>query len=168
MLYIFDLDNTLVFTDTLNNIGYNQALQNMKLSPIIDKKRITRKDLDKYSIDEKTKQKIIQFKLDYFLSHLFKTELNRLLYRVVISSAVKKVLWTKAEPKRVIAILKYYKIERCFSKIYFFKKENIQKELVIICQENNQKTVRDIIVFEDDSWILHQLALLKIRYVICK
>ncbi len=45
MLYIFDLDNTLIFTDDLNNLAYQNALMEYQLPIIESSKRITRKDI---------------------------------------------------------------------------------------------------------------------------
>lgn len=66
--YVFDLDNTLIYTDSLNNDSYNYALSLQGLAPINDCKRITRDIVfKKYpNLNNVQKNKIIELKQEYF------------------------------------------------------------------------------------------------------
>jgi len=64
MRHVFDLDNTLIYTDSLNNDSYNYALKKLGLATINDCKRITRDViLSKYpEINSFQKNEIIELK----------------------------------------------------------------------------------------------------------
>ena len=65
--YVFDLDNTLVFTDALNNEAYNFILKKFGLSEIQNVERITREVVfQKYPEVEKWKDEIIVLKQKFF------------------------------------------------------------------------------------------------------
>lgn len=81
--HIFDLDNTLVYTNEANNDAYNMALIQFGMKPIEGVERITREivfekysnltDLQRYQIVKKSKnyfrwKKHIQIKTCYGLS----------------------------------------------------------------------------------------------------
>jgi len=76
--YIFDLDNTLVYTDSLNNDSYNYALKKLGLASINDCKRITRDViLSKYpELNSFQKNEIIELKQKYFMNNLKRTSPN--------------------------------------------------------------------------------------------
>ena len=72
--YVFDLDNTLVFTDALNNEAYNFVLKKFGLSEIRNVERITREVVfQKYPEVEKWKDEIIALKQNFFLNNLERT-----------------------------------------------------------------------------------------------
>lgn len=65
--YVFDLDNTLVFTDVLNNEAYNFVLKKFGLSEIRYVDRITREIIfQKYPCIEKLKDEITALKQFFF------------------------------------------------------------------------------------------------------
>ena len=114
--YVFDLDNTLVFTDALNNEAYNFVLKKFGLSEIRNVERITREVVfQKYPEVEKWKDEIIALKQNFFLNNLERTfPARELLIKLKNSEKCRNILWTSAEETRVIAILEYYKIAEEF------------------------------------------------------
>lgn len=150
MKYIFDLDETLIQSTTLNNDAYNYALEKFGYSRINTSERITREELN--FIPEELLRKIIKEKQKYFTSEW-------LPYRIIINKElVKKLkeygrkncyLWTKANKDRVKSILSCCKLERLFNKIIFDNKTAFQTSIsklnvathsdVFIIYENNKK-----------------------------
>ena len=150
MKYIFDLDETLIQSTTLNNDAYNYALEKFGYPRINTSERITREELN--FIPEELLRKIIKEKQKYFTSEW-------LPYRIIINKElVKKLkeyerencyLWTKANKDRVKSILSCCKLERLFNKIIFDNKTAFQTSIsklnvathsdVFIIYENNKK-----------------------------
>lgn len=120
MKYIFDLDETLIQSTTLNNDAYNYALEKFGYPRINTSERITREKLN--FIPEELLRKIIKEKQKYFTSEW-------LPYRIIINKElVKKLkeygrkncyLWTKASKNRVKSILRYCCLDNLFNKIIF-------------------------------------------------
>lgn len=77
MKYIFDLDDTLIYSTALNNDAYNYALEKFGYPRINTSKRLTREKL-KFISSEKLK-KIIEEKQKYFTGEW-------LSYRVILNS----------------------------------------------------------------------------------
>ena len=67
MKYIFDLDETLIQSTTLNNDAYNYALEKFGYPRINTSERITREELN--FIPEELLRKIIKEKQKYFSSY---------------------------------------------------------------------------------------------------
>lgn len=134
--YVFDLDNTLVFTDALNNEAYNFVLKKFGLSEIRNVERITREVVfQKYPEVEKWKDEIIALKQNFFLNNLERTfPARELLIKLKNSEKCRNILWTSAEETRVIAILEYYKIAEKFRDIVFSKKADVEKDIKKICR----------------------------------
>ncbi len=150
MKYIFDLDETLIQSTTLNNDAYNYALEKFGYPRINTSERITREELN--FIPEELLRKIIKEKQKYFTSEW-------LPYRIIINKElVKKLkeygrkncyLWTQANKDRVKSILSCCKLERLFNKIIFDNKTAFQTSIsklnvathsdVFIIYENNKK-----------------------------
>ena len=85
--YVFDLDNTLVMTDNLNNTAYNYALSCVGFQPIVGVQRITRKEIFN-SIPNLTlsqKKQIVELKQNYFIKNINDTVLNLELYSLLES-----------------------------------------------------------------------------------
>lgn len=163
--YVFDLDNTLVFTDNLNNEAYNFVLKKVGLSEIRDVARITREIIyQKYPGIEKWIGEITDLKQSYFIKHLDRTIPSiELFHKLVNSSKENNVLWTSAEKVRVIAILKHYEIIEKFKKVLFSEKINVEKDVDEMCElfKCNQD---DLIFFEDNLKVIQELERLKLRY----
>lgn len=162
MLYIFDLDNTLIFTDDLNNLAYQNALMEYQLPIIESSKRITRKDIKNNVTDDELLNKIIYFKQQYFISNLDKTELNKPLYQFLINKSGKKLIWTSADKDRTLALLKFYNIYPHIDDIIFSPKTDIRADMQQIYDKFGV-SYRELIVFEDNIDVIQKLNLLNIK-----
>lgn len=69
MVYIVDLDDTLVLTKNLNNDAYNYALEQNGQSRIKTNKRLTRENLS-----QAPSKKLISVKQNYFTQKWLKYE----------------------------------------------------------------------------------------------
>ena len=108
MVYVVDLDDTLVLTKNLNNDAYNFALEKNGQRRIKTNNRLTRETLG-----ETPNEKIITDKQNYFVQKWLK-------YRVVVNqeilSLLKKqerkncYLWTSADKNRADFILKELRV----------------------------------------------------------
>ena len=94
---VFDLDNTLVFTDMLNNESYNFALTKIGKERIVDVKRITRNIVNSvYELTDDEKQQLIKTKQEYFDNNISKIELNEgLILKLKELDSSKCILWTR-------------------------------------------------------------------------
>ena len=156
MVYIVDLDDTLVLTKNLNNDAYNYALEQNGQSRIKTNKRLTRETLG-----ETSSKKLIADKQNYFTQKWLK-------YRVVVNqeilSLLKKqerkncYLWTSADKNRAEYMLKELDLYKFFNKIIYDDKKDL---------DNSLKRLKDItksnvfLIFEDSY------ALLKNKSVNC-
>lgn len=166
--YVFDLDNTLVFTDCANNYSYNYALMRKGLFPITDCTRITREILKiKYpNINEVCKQEIIELKRRCFGANLEMSTLNTAIYNILDSNKANDcILWTSAEECRVKSILEYYNLSRKFKTIYYSNKLNVSYDIENICQIH-QCSPNQLVVFEDNFDVIKRLQQLMVN-VIC-
>lgn len=158
-IHIFDLDNTLIYTNKLNNDSYNYALTKLRLEPIVSCSRVTRKVvLNHYSfLNEQRQTKLIQLKQAYFINHINKTELNLQLHSVLHSQSPKCcVLWTSAEKERVLPLLKYYQLQFAFSEIIYSNKNNVRRDIEKICQRFSCIS-KQLIFYEDNIVIIEVL-----------
>lgn len=164
--YIFDLDNTLVFTDDLNNEAYNYALVKLDKKPIYDKKRITREIVfSKYELTEEEKNYLVNLKQEYFLENVEKIHKNEDLLKFLTSkSPADCILWTSAEKCRVEAILSYLSLFNAFSWIIYSSKISIEKDLDKICKHFQCSKSR-LVFYENDSKVLNELKLFEINNV---
>lgn len=146
MVYVVDLDDTLVLTKNLNNDAYNFALEQNGHRRIKTKKRLTREYLG-----ETPSKKLITDKQNYFTQKWLK-------YRVVVNEEILKILqnqdkencylWTSADKNRADFILKELDLYKYFNKIIFDDKKDINSSL---------KRLKDItksnvfLIFEDNE-----------------
>ena len=79
MQNVFDLDNTLIFTDSLNNEAYNYALKQLSFNTIHNYKRITRAVVfDRFpNISNENRNRIFELKQKYFIENLDQTTPNK-------------------------------------------------------------------------------------------
>ena len=147
---VFDLDNTLVFTDKLNNESYNFALTKIGKKRIIDIKRITRDIVySRYELTANEKQQLIKTKQQYFVNNLSKIEINDgLLAKLKKLDPNECILWTRAEKVRAEAILEYLQIGNCFSKVFYSLKHDLESDVKTICSFFNCNT-EDLIFYDD-------------------
>ena len=149
MVYVVDLDDTLVLTKNLNNDAYNFALENNGRKRIKTSKRLTRENLG-----EKLSKKLIADKQNYFTQKWLK-------YRVVVNQYILNILrkqdvqncylWTSADKERAEYVLKELDLYKYFNKIIFDDKKDLNSSL---------KRLKDItksnvfLIFEDNEKIL--------------
>ena len=145
MVYVVDLDDTLVLTKNLNNDAYNFALEQNGQSRIKTNKRLTRENLGKTP-----NKNLIADKQNYFAQKWLK-------YRVVVNEEILKILqkqdkencylWTSADKSRAEYILKELNLYKYFNKIIFDHKKDLNSSL---------KRLKDItksnvfLIFEDN------------------
>ena len=149
MVYVVDLDDTLVLTKNLNNDAYNYALEQNGQKRIRTTKRLTRENLN-----VSLSKKLITDKQNYFTQKWLK-------YRVVVNqeilSLLKKqerkncYLWTSADKNRADFILKELDLYKYFNKVIYDNKKDLNSSL---------KRLKDItksnffLIFEDNVDLL--------------
>jgi len=160
--YVFDLDNTLIMTDGLNNDSYNYALAQFGISPITSFTRITREVVfDIYpNLTEFQKSQIVQLKQSYFMDNIHSTHSNTNLIYLLQSKKVEYcVLWTSADKDRVRNLLTHYRLENNFISIIYSRKRKVSEDLQKICEVFGC-TSKQLLFFEDDTNIVKELRLL--------
>jgi len=161
--FVFDLDNTLIYTDLLNNGSYNYALKEFGLGIINDSRRITRNIVfEKYAnLDDDQKNQIIELKQYYFVNSLYATIPNINLLNLLRFQKIEHcILWTSADKIRVNAILNYYGICKSFKEIIFSDKINVLEDMEIICKTFECK-LEQITFYEDNKRVVKELKILK-------
>lgn len=163
--HIFDLDNTLIYTDSLNNDSYNYALNLLGLASINECKRITRDVVfNKYpDLNSVKKNEIIELKQKYFVNNLKRTLPNISLLQVLEAQNIDLcILWTSADEARVLAILEHYKISNAFKKIIFSSKTEVMQDIEKIC-ELLECSFEYLIFYEDNQRVVQILQQLKLN-----
>ena len=146
MVYVVDLDDTLVLTKNLNNDAYNFALEQNGQSRIKTNKRLTRENLGKTP-----NKNLIADKQNYFAQKWLK-------YRVIVNEEILKILqnqdkencylWTSADKNRGDFILKELDLYKYFNKVIYDDKKDLNSSL---------KRLKDItksnvfLIFEDNN-----------------
>ena len=146
MVYVVDLDDTLVLTKNLNNDAYNFALEQNGQRRIKTNNRLTRENFD-----ETASKKLIIDKQNYFAQKWLK-------YRVVINEEILNLLnnqdkencylWTSADKNRADFILKELDLYKYFNKVIYDDKKDLNSSL---------KRLKDItksnvfLIFEDND-----------------
>ncbi len=157
--YIFDLDNTLVFTDKLNTKAYNFALNKVGLACITNVKRITKDTVrEKFpQISNISINKIVKIKQKYFRKHIAIATLNEnVVKELFVKDARDCFLWSSAEKRRVKFMLKHYCLKKYFYKIIFSDKKDISRDIVRITQLANCCN-EDLTFYENDEKIIEEL-----------
>jgi DNA processing protein len=165
--YVFDLDNTLIRTNSLNNNAYNYALSTLDLPVINSYARITRDIVFKEypNLSKEQKELITQLKQDYFINHLQLTSVNEHVLKALHSqSAEHCILWTSADKVRVQALLTYYKIDNAFNEVLFSDKNNTKQDIEKICKIFKCNS-EELIFYEDNHEILERLQKLKMKTI---
>ena len=121
MVYVVDLDDTLVLTKNLNNDAYNFALEQNGQKRIRTAKRLTRENLN-----ASPSKKLITDKQNYFAQKWIK-------YRVVVNEDILDLLktqdkancylWTSADKSRAEYILKELDLYKYFNKVIYDAKK---------------------------------------------
>ncbi len=159
MKYIFDLDDTLIQSTTLNNDAYNYALEKFDYPRIDTKERLTREKLK--FIPEFKLEKIIEEKQRYFTSEW-------LPYRVIFNSElIKKIkeygqencyLWTKASKERVEPILKYCNLRVLFSKVIYDNKVTLNTSIEGNSIERSNKQIYTVVFIQRQMYGIQGLS----------
>ena len=168
--YVFNLDNTLFYTDNVNNYKYKISLLTFGLDiKLVSKiKRITREVIvKKYPfISKKQLHGIINRKEKIYPQFLEQVIPNKKLLRFLNTKKARNcILWTSASKKRVISILNYFNIENKFCKLMFSKKENMRKDVEKICSFFCCEQ-RDLVFFENNKKVVKQLKKTNIKVVV--
>ena len=146
MVYVVDLDDTLVLTKNLNNDAYNFALEKNGQIRIKTNNRLTRENFG-----ETASKKLIIDKQNYFTQKWLK-------YRVVVNEEILNLLknqdkencflWTSADKNRAEYLLKELDLDKYFNKVVYDDKKNLNSSL---------KKLKDItksnvfLIFEDNE-----------------
>ena len=146
MVYVVDLDDTLVLTKNLNNDAYNFALEQNGQKRISTNNRLTRENFNGTA-----SKKLIIDKQNYFAQKWLK-------YRVVVNEEILNLLknqvkencflWTSADKNRAEYILKELDLAKYFNKVIYDDKKDINSSL---------KRLKDItksnvfLIFEDNE-----------------
>jgi phosphoglycolate phosphatase-like HAD superfamily hydrolase len=165
--YIFDLDNTLIYTDALNNLAYNYALSCFGLNSIKDTQRITREIIrNKYPhLSQLEIDNISQLKQDYFKQNLIKTNCNKSLVKFLRQQDPNQcMLWTSADKNRTLELLKYYQLNHHFTGVLFSPKENIDEDIQKLTANLNCAN-DELIIFDDNELVINELPKLGVNII---
>lgn len=161
--YVFDMDNTLIMTDKLNNISYNYALDQLGMHMIEGNTRITRSTIfaNYPELTDLQKDKIIAIKQRYFAENINFTSPNVSLIKLLQSKeAAHCILWTRSDKERVLTLLKYYDLKKHFTNIVYSEKRLLGDDINKICDVFNCNS-ESLVFFEDDSKIIEELKLFR-------
>lgn len=125
MNYIFDLDNTLIYSDLANNFSYKEAVRNILNEDLnITAGRITRNDLKTMFPNLTTLQmsNIVHEKEKKYKTYFNMTILNTALVMILkyLSENNKRtILLTYSGKNRAEQLLKYHGIDNLFAEKYY-------------------------------------------------
>lgn len=166
MEFVFDLDNTLIYTDEANNVSYREAVRcitGIEVQSDYDG-RITRENLHSLIPQLSVKQfaEITKEKERIYSIYLNKTHANKLLIKllsIISKSNLKPILLTNSRRNRAENLLKYHGLYNLFHQRYYIedypdcnKYQYLINSLKIECQnvvlfENEQESIRDAIQY---------------------
>ncbi len=164
-IHIFDLDNTLCYTDHLNNYSYNTALLHLGLYPINSKKRITRnKVFEVYNeLNSDERDELTSLKQKIFLSNIDKIKLNNNLISLLKKNDKQNnVLWTSADSNRAMSLLTFFNLKNLFEYLVFSEKQDIEEDIKYISLITNSPC-DSFIFYEDNMSIINKLKLLNMK-----
>lgn len=149
MIYVVDLDDTLVSSTSLNNDSYNFALEQYNFERLSTSARITRERLD--FIDNKTLKNVIQLKQCYFAQEWLpcRVVLNKVLIdKLKLNKKENCYLWTKANRVRAYKIIDYCKLNNYFKDIIFDDKSSFEISISKLKQFTNSN---QFIIYENNK-----------------
>ena len=127
MVYVVDLDDTLVLTKNLNNDAYNYALEQNGQKRISTNNRLTRENFNGTA-----SKKLIIDKQNYFAQKWLK-------YRVVVNEEILNLLknqdkencflWTSADKSRAEYLLKELDLDKYFNRVIYDDKKDLNSSL---------------------------------------
>ena len=166
-LIICDIDNTLLFTDKLNNKAYIYAAKILKIQlpdVVLNAPRITA------SINNSTFEKLQDKKLNYFLGHLEQIKINQKLLNEIKENSDFIYLWTSSNERRALAECCMLKIP--FDELISFDKKNssvkVLRKMIFGIMAKIKISSVDIIVYDDDENFLNKIAQLGVKTVLVK
>ena len=168
MKYVFDFDNTVVFSDAANNAAYNEVLELFGLPAIKTTARITRRDVFERYLDltEEERVKIVREKQKHYSPEL--TVLNQNIIDLVIKNEPENcVLWSRADSDRVERILDYHGIRYFFSDVIISPKKSINEEIAFLCSRYSCRPC-DLVIYDDEPIILKQINEIGCETFLCK
>lgn len=148
MKCLFDLDETLIHSDSLNCDAYNYALEKCGYPRIEDCLRLTRDSLQ--FIPASDLKKIIRIKQNYFTRSWLPCRIvlnTALLQRIRGYGKKNCYLWTSASKQRALSVLRRCKLKHFFNRILFDKKTNISASMQKL---KGQLHSDKFIIFEND------------------
>lgn len=148
MKCLFDLDETLIHSDSLNSDAYNYALEKCGYPRIEDCLRLTRDSLQ--FIPASDLKKIIRIKQNYFTRSWLPCRIvlnTALLQRIRGYGKKNCYLWTSASQQRALSVLRRCKLKHFFNRILFDKKTNISASMQKL---KGQLHSDKFIIFEND------------------
>lgn len=156
--YVFDLDNTLVYTDDLNNEAYNFALTTLGKKPLNNLSRITRDTVFmQISFSKEKREQLINIKQNYFRENLHKITPNFTLIKVLDSLNKEDcLLWTSAAQCRVEAILQYFHLKNKFKDVFFSTKSDLKRDIERICAYLLCKK-EQLRIYDDNKQLLQEI-----------
>ena len=155
IVWVFDLDNTLVMTDVANNNAYQEAIcACMGRKMIFKQNRFTRNDLYKLfpSLPESLHNEIIKIKESVFSQHLKETSLNKQLIKILVllkKCGGETVLLTESHKKKVMQVFDHYQLTPLFNRVFCkedyktMNKYQFLKEIV--------PDIQSVVLFENDN-----------------
>ena len=159
-VFVFDLDNTLVFTNEANNLSYKKAIEivlDIEFTKFSNREyRIDRTNimqiLPKVTLNEYNE--IISLKETLYSDFLFKTELNQPVINLLneYSHTNATVLVTNCKKGRAHQILNHYDLLDKFDNIFYnYRNENSKCESKVEIVINKLNILaKDIILIEND------------------
>ncbi|MDD6003296.1 MAG: hypothetical protein PUC50_13995 [Bacteroidales bacterium] len=156
MNYIFDLDNTLIYSDAANNLAYKEAVRNVIHKDLdIRNGRITRGDIaSRYpNLTATQLSKIIKEKEKSYAKYFDFTLLNIALLNILkqLSSANQRtILMTYSGSERAGQLLDFYGINKYFSEKYY-KEDFGNKSKYKFATDILSIDSRKIVLFENET-----------------
>lgn len=152
MYTVYDLDGTLIDTDYVNFISYQEAAREVCGIQIgTSNKRFTREVLiNEYGLDDSIVKKITTLKQDIFISHIEKTRLLPTFSILKRLTDTQNVLLTYCSRYRLEPIVDYYDMSKLFNYVFFkecYKGVSKFEFIKSIDGYNPQK----VIVFENED-----------------
>lgn len=155
IMFVFDLDNTLIMTDDANNLAYADAVQTVVgVKPqLATSTRYTRNDL-RTSFPQLTDDqfdRIIETKQGLFGSYIDKTVLNVNLARILrmlSQNGNETILLTSCHRKRAIQLCKHYDIHQFFSHHYYYEDCQYDKYSFL---RSEGFDLQSVVLFENDQ-----------------
>ncbi len=152
--FIFDLDNTLIYTDIANNMAYKEAIQVVLNIGYVncDIQRITRIELANMlpECSQEQLSKIVLYKENIYPNYYDQTTLNTNLLKILVllhTNRCETILLTECRRNRAIALCEYHGLMNYFSQCYFLENYNGKSKYCFLYKLGI--TAADCVLFEN-------------------